>query len=199
MKIIIYLLLLSTTLCSQTVDTIIYRGIYQSHVSYKLKQPVYVKYKLYKGGGDCKRDKFVFKNELQIPLLEKEYNKSGFDRGHLANSEDFAYDCIKDELTFRYYNCLPQTPNLNRGTWKSWEGIIRQESQTDSLLIITGGIWNDSIVNGINVPKYCWKVVRSLKTKKITHVLLFKNQRKDAWCREIDLIELEKILGYKVF
>lgn len=37
---------------------------------------------------------------------DKDYLNSGYDAGHLANAEDFAFDRYKEEKTFRYYNCL---------------------------------------------------------------------------------------------
>lgn len=184
---------------AQKCDLVLKNEAYISFISYDLQMPVQVNYILYKGGGDCNRKKFRFKNDTKIKLISDEYSKSGYDRGHLANAEDFAFNCKLDELTFRYYNCLPQTPNLNRGIWQTWEKQIRLESQQDSLLILCGGIWENSIkVNNFLVPKYCWKVVYSLKYKTVRHVLLFTNETK-ASCEEIKLSELEKKLGYKLF
>lgn len=199
LRITLLLLLLSQTVFSQICDTILKTDIYTSYFSYLVQQPVQVTYKLYKGGGDCSRSGFDFKNDTDIEMIDKEYYRSGFDRGHLVSAEDFAFDCVKDEMTFRYYNCLPQTPNLNRGKWKVWETTIRKESQTDSLLIMCGGIWTDSlIVKGIRVPDHCWKVVYSLSKKEITHILLFANIEKDAWFEEVTLCELERRLGYSL-
>jgi len=127
-----------------------------------------------------------------------EYTGLGYDRGHIANAEDFAYDCKKDELTFRYYNCLPQTPNLNRGPWKSWESQIRADSQKDSLLIISGGIWESRMIKGVNVPVYCWKVVQSLSTKKVLYCLLFTNETTNSKFSTLTLTASEKKLKYKL-
>jgi endonuclease G len=182
-----------------SIDTIFDRGIYKSYFNYQLQEPLYVSYILSKGGGNCSRSKFRFKNDTKVPMIDDEYTNSGFDRGHLANAEDFAYDCVKDELTFRYYNCLPQTPNMNRGVWKSWETKIRQQSQTDSLLIFCGGIWETgTYVKGIAVPDRCWKVVYSLKTSKILHVLIFTNLVTGSTVQETSIEILEKNLGRKL-
>ena len=182
-----------------SIETVFNRGIYQSFYSYSLQEPVYVKYELYKGGGACNRSKFRFINDTGLEMMDNpEYTSSGYDRGHLANAEDFAYDCVKDELTFRYYNCLPQTPNMNRGVWKSWETKIRQESQSEKLIIVTGGIWGTRIHKTMRIPDYCWKVVQSSTTGKVLHVLLFTNLEKGSTVTEISLPELEKRLGYKL-
>ena len=129
---------------SQGIDTVINTGFYKSYFDIDIKEPVYLAYKVYKGGGNCSRAGFKFKNDTKIPMAtDKDYAGSGFDMGHLANAADFAFDCVKDEKTFRFYNCLPQYPNLNRGIWKKWETQIRQESQTDSLLVICGGVFSN--------------------------------------------------------
>jgi len=183
-------------------DTLINNGFYKSYFSYKFKEPLYVSYILYKGGGDCSRDGFYFKNDTKIVFMarDNDYEKSGYDRGHLVNSEDYAYDCKKDEATFRYYNCLPQTPNLNRGVWKKWEFGIRVESQTDSLFIVCGGIFLSGKVIGdkVAVPDYCFKIVQSLRTKKILWVLLFTNKEKDSGMEFKTIEELEKFSQYQL-
>ena len=181
-------------------DTIIDAKSYKSYFCYNIKQPLFVTYTLYKGGGDCDRSKFRFKNDTKIKTAtQKDYAASGFDQGHLANTEDFAFDCILTERTFRFYNCLPQTPNLNRGIWKKWESEIRKESQLDSLYIVCGGQFDKkkTIGNEVWVPTHCWKVVQSVSTKKIKHVLYFENDSSAKYV-ELKLSELEAILGYKI-
>lgn len=148
------------------VDTVIKTSIYESYFSYETKTPLYVKYKLYHGGGDCKREGMTFSREGVNSLSEREYAKSGLDIGHMANAEDFAFDCIKEKETFRFYNALPQYPQLNRGSWKVLETEIRKESQIDSLLIICGG-WSFRKEKELNVPDYCFKIVKNLRTGEV--------------------------------
>jgi endonuclease G len=206
MKKILILITLVTFFCLEVVaqikpDTIISNDAYKSYFSYKFKEPLYVSYKLYKGGGECSRAAFHFKNDTKIVMAKQsDYSHNGYDEGHLANAEDFAGDCTKDELTFRFYNCLPQTANLNRGIWKHWETIIRNESQTDSLFIICGGIFQDGKTMGddkVAVPNYCFKIVKSLSTKRITHIFLFTNKEEDNICEIKTLNELEEFSEYK--
>jgi len=182
------------------IDEIIANKAYTSYYCKAIKEPLYVKYTLYKGGGDCDRSSFRFKNDTKIvTATQKDYAATGYDQGHLANAEDFAFDCKLDELTFRFYNCLPQTPNLNRGVWKKWETEIRKESHSDSLVVICGGHFTEkkTIGNGVWVPTHCWKVVQSASTLKIKHVLYFENDN-DATYQELKISELERILGYKI-
>ena len=186
--ILILITLLSITL---TAQSIVNKGIYTVNFSNTQHEPLWVSYKLYKGGGECSRAHFRFKNDIDTlqTATDKDYSKSGYDKGHLANAEDFAYDCTKDELTFRYYNCLPQTPNLNRGVWKTNETQIRQWSQSDSLLIVCGGVFGKTVIGNAAVPDYCWKVVQSLTTKKILFCGWFTNTT-NATVSEITFNEL---------
>jgi endonuclease G, mitochondrial len=190
---IILLLSLSGSIFAQII---VDKGIYKVNFSNTYHEPVYVTYILYKGGGDCDRAKFRFKNDderLQT-ATDADYSGSHYDKGHLANAEDFAFDCKNDELTFRYYNCLPQTANLNRGVWKTVETKVREWSQTDSLLIICGGYFGNKKIGNIAVPSYCWKVVQSFSTKKILFCGWFSNSAK-ANLEEISIEELDKKLN----
>jgi endonuclease G len=163
---------------------IVDKCIYKANFSNDLHEPRYISYYLNKGGGDCDRAKFRFKNDdarLQT-ATDADYKGSIYDKGHLANAEDFAFDCVKDELTFRYYNCLPQTANLNRGPWKTNETLIRKWSQTDKLYIICGGFFGNTKVGNIAVPSYCWKVVQSVSSKKVLFCGWFVSFRSSAYC-----------------
>lgn len=137
---------------AQKIDTIIDKIVYKSYYSYEIKSPLYVIYYLYKGGGECSRKNLSFTKEFKS-ATNKDYLKSGYDRGHLVNAEDFAFDCEMEKCTFSYYNCIPQHPKLNRGSWKSWETTIRKESQQDKLKIYTGAIFGRaSIGEGVRIP-----------------------------------------------
>lgn len=198
-KLIIVLFVFIIGVCfSQRADTLVNVGIYKSLYSFKKGQPTYVIYKLYKGGGNCDRSNFDFKKDTIINNLTADgddFKNTGYDRGHLCNAEDFAFDCKKQEKTFRYYNCCPQTVKLNRGVWKKNENDIREMSQRDSLIVICGGIFLKSakpIKEGskLLVPKYYYKVVVSLTTKKVIQSALFTNDD-EAKVKEISIEELQ--------
>ena len=197
-RFIFYISLLLLPLCTWA-QIIVQNKAYKASFSNKWRQPTWVSYTLYKGGGDCDRAKFRFYNdkpELQT-ASDKDYAGSIYDKGHLANAEDFAGDCEKDELTFRYYNCLPQTANLNRGPWKTNEELVRTWSKKEKLYIVCGGYFGSKKVGGIAVPDYCWKVVQAVKSKQVLFCGWFKNSTK-ATLEEIDLKELEKRLKSRI-
>jgi hypothetical protein len=194
MKYSILLIVLISQICfsqSRINSIIIKTDIYESTFDTILHQPIEVRYVLFRGGGECKRS--TFKTDI---AENQNYAKTGYDRGHLANAEDFAYDCDKGESTFRYYNCLPQTPSLNRGTWKSIETDIREQSQSDSLLIVCGGFqfYTDK---SLNVPAYCYKVVQNLRTDEIIFCAIFDNDDTSV-ITELTLIELETYIEHKI-
>jgi len=164
-----------------------------------LKTPLCISYKLYKGGGDCSRAKMSFKSSGPT-AKPSDYRNSGYDSGHLCNAEDFAYDCRLLLQTFTYYNCSPQTKELNRGIWRSEEDMIRRLSQKDSLKIYAGGIVLKkyrTIGTNVVVPDYYYKVVQSLRTKKILSVNVYSNTSR-PFVRSITLTQLNRMTNIKI-
>ena len=200
MKRILFALILFLFLCSLGYAQILVdKGIYKASFSNTYHESLYVSYFLYKGGGSCSRTGLRFKNDEPNLLCatDADYKGSHYDKGHLANAEDFAFDCEKDELTFRYYNCLPQTPNLNRGVWKTNETQVRKWSQVEKLYIICGGFFGNKKIGKIAVPSYCWKVVQSVATKKIIFCGWFSNTEQ-ATLEELSVKELETKIHSKI-
>jgi endonuclease G len=137
-----------------------------------------------------------FTGVQNITATNDDYSHSGYDKGHLVSAEDFANNLESERITFRYYNCLPQTPNLNRGVWKKKETSIRTESRSDSLFIICGG-YDFKLVNKLYVPSYCFKIVKNTRNNKITHVLIFTNNKIGNTANETNLNILMEKSGYK--
>jgi endonuclease G, mitochondrial len=193
------ILLLAFAAISQSLTYTYRSATFTSLYSYRFKSPLHVSYKLYRGGGDCSRSGYGFVNGNST-ATRRDFQNSGYDMGHLCNAEDFAYDCRRMKQTFIFYNAIPQTPELNRGIWKKYETEIRLRSQQDSLLIIAGGIYRQpykSIGHGVYIPKYCWKVVQSLTTKKVLYCQLYTNTSKPVM-KNVKTYELERMLGYKL-
>lgn len=197
----ILLILLSISAYSQ-VDTIIHNGSLTSYFSFTQHNPMYVKYTLYKGGGDCNRSQYTFKTGgIRNSATKNDYVASGYDIGHMCPAEDFAYDCALESNTFYFYNALPQTPNLNRGLWKHYETEIRSLSQHDSLIVFCGGIFDNHVIPNtkVQIPVQCWKVVFDYKTKKVLYVLLFTNNMESNSVKTTMTLEgLEKLIKIKL-
>jgi endonuclease G len=183
---------------AQQVDKVIQTSIYRSYYSYQVKNPLYVTYTLKNGGGDCNRDGFSFKKCDERTAGDDDYSGTGYDKGHLANAEDFAYDCALDRETFCYYNCYPQTVRLNRGIWKKWETKLRELSHTKAIFIIAGGIYGTKLLkpgHDVIVPDYCYKVVVDPPTHEILYCLLFPNDN-SGQVQQLTLAELKAKLPY---
>lgn len=199
-KLIFILFSFSFSLQAQKVDSIISTSIYTSYISFDTHTPLFVKYKLYHGGGKCSRKKLKFTDNQSNHIANNyDYSHSGYDIGHLVNAEDFAFDCNKEVETFEFYNALPQTPNLNRGSWKKIETLVREQSQKDSLLIICGGCQFDNCKTSgkMLVPKKCFKIIKNLKTKSVSCLVFNNNDKSESLPTKLN--DLYKILDYDYF
>ena len=133
---------------SQPLDTVtIYHKYYSTTFSKSKHFPVVVKYWLTKAMLDCdyrfkrinkfKPDTFI----SEFTNLDKDYKKSGYDRGHQMNAYDCACDSIAMEESFYYSNVAPQLPSLNRGIWKKLEEYNRKlAKEYDSILVWCGAV-----------------------------------------------------------
>lgn len=159
----------STSFAQLHYDTLINKGIYKSYFNTIIKQPVAVSYTLYKGGGTASinNDRFV---GTEITLHDKDYLRTGYDRGHLVPAEDFAYSDSLQGITFSYYNCVPQLPKLNRGIWKKYENKVRKLSQTDTVIVVCLNEYKTWIIDGLNVPDVCYKFVYSHSGKLLFEI-----------------------------
>ena len=103
-------------------------------------------------------------------ITKKDYNNSGFDRGHICNSKDRTDTRENNDATFFMTNILPQAPDNNQGPWVKLENFERQlASEGNELYIIAGAFGSGgtgkngastTIANGeVNVPKTFWKVM----------------------------------------
>lgn len=169
-KIVLLIILFFTAVCLyaqklHSYDKILQGETYKSFYSYQIKAPSFIIYKLYKGGGNIKRTGMTFTGTY--PHFN--YSNSGYDKGHLADAEDFAYNKEKLLSTFNYVNCIPQSPKLNRGNWKSIETKVRKWSQTDTLIIICGGVDFNNLI-----PDKCFKIVYN-NNGMLIYSGLFKN------------------------
>ena len=130
---------------------------------------------------------------------ERDYAHSGYDRGHLCNSEDRTSSYYLNEETFLMSNMIPQTPELNRGPFKMLEEYCRKLAikKGQNLLIYAGGIGaKDRLFSGVIVPTYCWKVVY---TPDKIWCILFPNERdlnKNWQTYSVPLETLEKMTGF---
>lgn len=83
-----------------------------------------------------RQDPFVVSNES---ATLKDYQKSGYDRGHIAPAADFNWNVKAKDESFFLSNMCPQHPSFNRGIWKSLEELVRDWSVRDSAICVVAG------------------------------------------------------------
>ena len=162
--------------CDQIIDKQVYKICY----SYKYKGALAVWYEL---KGDLVDKKNIkkrprFYTEKNIPVKfrskSKDYIKSGFDRGHLANDASFDYDKKIQRKTYSMANIIPQYPKVNRYTWIKAERYERQiAKKLNSVVVI-------NLVDYSNSPGTIGKNKISIPTSYTK--ILFNNQKNFIKC-----------------
>ncbi len=89
-----------------------------------------------------------FRADTRLPYNERaelsDYARSGYDRGHMSPSADFADQSSQDE-SFLLSNMIPQEPENNRGIHEKIESAVRREvKRRGELYVITGPLFQGS-------------------------------------------------------
>ena len=73
-----------------------------------------------------------------------DFNKSGYDRGHMCPAADRSHDLRAMRSTFELVNVAPQAPRLNRGAWKRTESFCRSAALLyDSIQVLAMPVYLD--------------------------------------------------------
>lgn len=139
------------------------------------------------------------------PVQPGEYDRSGFDRGHLAPASDMTYSQRTMEDSFFMTNISPQIPACNRGIWKRIEAQARAWAmQEKRLFVITGPIFDDNGTmgdTGISVPKAFYKVLLDMTPPYKMIAFIVPNRRTKrpirAFVATVD--EVESTTGLNFF
>jgi endonuclease G len=157
-------------------------------------------------------------------IRPSDYTGSGFDRGHMVNSEDRSRSPEDNIQTFLMTNIIPQSPDNNQGVWVQLENYCRQLARSGKeLFIISGGHGQGGIgKNGMKatvgqgkvvVPAVTWKVILVLdkpnsgvagvdKNTRTIAVIVPNKQgiKSDPWQQyRTSVREVEQLTGYKFF
>ncbi len=131
-----------------------------------------------------------FEIDRSLPPLvragNKDYAKSGYDIGHMANAADLKYSQEAQASAALLSNAAPQLPEFNRGIWKKLEDTTRGWAITRQhpLLIQLGTIYSakadKTIGKGrVGVPHAFYKVITDTVTSEV-QVFLFKHEGSKA-------------------
>lgn len=128
-------------------------------------------------GDDFRPDEDLPFEWYGVKKSDYQYNKYGFDRGHVCPSADRTSTQEDNSMTFLMTNMVPQSPDNNRVIWMHFENYERKlVEQGNELYIIAGpsgkggtsgkGTFEEipiTLKNGdilkMQVPAYTWKVL----------------------------------------
>ena len=140
------------------------------------------------------------------PVRPQQYNRTGFDRGHLAPASDMTYSRETMEQSFYMTNISPQLPACNRGVWKRIETQIRAWARQESqLYVITGPIFcgEERFMKNtdIRIPDAFYKVALDMSPpmKMITFIVPNRASKKPIRSFVVTVDEVEAITGMDFF
>ena len=127
--------------------------------------------------GDFKVDKRVPKPRAK----QKDYNNSGYQRGHLCPSADFA--CCLDLMksTYLLTNVVPMVPSLNEGKWKTTEIAARQLAAQFGGVRVRVWVFTSSVGrlrlprSAVNIPTHFCKQVSTISNDSLLTEFSFSN------------------------
>lgn len=104
----------------------------------------------------------------------KDYAKSGYDIGHMANNGDMRWDQQVEIESNVFSNAAPQLPGLNRAAWKMLEDLTRAwaTQREHTLLIYVGPVYEKQAsttigIGQVTVPLSFYKIIIDLETNEI--------------------------------
>lgn len=129
----------------------------------------------------------------------EDYQRSGYDRGHLAPNADMPTREAQRE-SFSLANMVPQIHANNAGVWAGIEAAARQWAMDEGELYVISGpafVGSDlKKVGNVLVPTHLWKAVYSPKQQRAGVYLISNDETKDY--AAISVADLEKMVGLNV-
>lgn len=178
----------------------------------KHKQPAWVAWLLTKDMVENKVTKRTnnFRVDDDLPCCQSfpsDYNKSGYDKGHICPSGDRTYSKQANSSTFLMSNICPQNQKLNRDTWNDLEQWTRKQATIeDSLIIIAGPIFDTIIdtigVNKVSVPVAFFKIIIDISLPEYhCTAFIMRNapQKRDFFRYTTTIEEIERRTNLKFF
>jgi endonuclease G len=155
-----------------------------------------------------RNDKFVIDPKVKTGTANnKDYEGSGYDRGHLAPAADMCWSLATMSESFYYSNICPQAPSFNRGIWKNLESLVRSWAiENDAVYIVTGPVLNKGLKtigpNKVSVPDYYYKVILDYSEPSIKGIgFIFPNIGSTASLVSyaVTIDSVEKLTGIDFF
>lgn len=152
--------------CNKIIDKKVFTICYD----YKMKGAKYVAYNLDGNKVNSvnikKRHSFYTEKILKKKYRThtKDYTRTGYDRGHLANDASFDYNEKIVAKTYSMANIIPQAPNVNRKTWIKAEKLERKIAVSLGQVNVINGVVYSKVPkrigkNKLAVPYAFWKMI----------------------------------------
>jgi DNA/RNA endonuclease G (NUC1) len=98
-------------------------------------------------------------------VVDFDYRNSGYDRGHMVQSESRTATFQENASTFLMTNIVPQAGENNQGPWVQFENYLNDLARQDGkeIYVVAGGEYsaNPATLKGqgrVQVPEWTWKV-----------------------------------------
>jgi len=138
---------------------------------------------------------------------DKDYEGSGYDRGHLAPASDMGWSSTTMAESFYYSNMSPQTPSFNRGIWKKLEELVRTWAiENNTVYVVTGPVLTNGLQtigpNKVSIPNYYYKVVLDYSDpniKGIGFILPNISSKEQLQYYAVSIDSVEKMTGIDFF
>lgn len=132
------------------------------------------------GEVDKRQPKFITDTRTNAEIVHEHYNRSGYDRGHMA--PNYAIGALCDDeaqkQTFLMSNIVPQSKALNQRWWERLERVELSHFTRifEQVWVIDGPVFSAhpvALPNGpVQVPESCYKIFVAQKAG-VWHVLAF--------------------------
>lgn len=98
-------------------------------------------------------------------VVDFDYRNSGYDRGHMVQSEPRTTTEQENASTFLMTNIVPQASENNQGPWSRFENYLNDLARRDGkeIYVVTGGQYSPNPATlknegKVQIPEYTWKV-----------------------------------------
>ena len=98
-------------------------------------------------------------------VVDFDYRNSGYDRGHMVQSESRTTTDQENASTFLLTNIVPQAGENNQGPWSKFENYLNDlaRQQGKEIYVVAGGEYSSSPATlknegKVQIPEWTWKV-----------------------------------------
>ena len=170
-------------------------------VFHEIRSPVFKS----KRSGNFRSD-----NRLKFPVPPSVFNRSGFDRGHMAPAHDIGavYGSAAQRESFLMSNISPQGPTVNRKIWRNIESWCWSmfSASTTTTVVFSGPVFDNKKAylgqSSVELPDAFFKVIL-YQSKGNLHMVAFivpadaSSNQITSYVSTID--KVEEITGFDFF